>query len=114
MSPIGEFVPPVVQPVTPPPPDSYRIGRNDGIAVGRAQMVGELGLGELYRIVERPTNSAEPWRWMGTFDGKPRTYRTLAAAKGARTQVQAAYDKHRIPMEVAVQRAPVGQWEVIT
>ena len=75
--------------------------------------------GDLYRIVERPTGEVydghpHPWTWAGTIDGKPRTYRSLRAARIARTAVQRAFDKHNIPMEVAVQRAPVGVWEVVT
>lgn len=89
--------------------------------------------GELYRIVERRTEPeitgsyvdpetlgvvrtyrfGESWTPVRTRGGAPRTYTTARAARSAATQLRHSYQRYGIEMEVAVQCAPVGQWEVI-
>ncbi|MEU7814087.1 hypothetical protein [Pseudonocardia sp. NPDC049154] len=72
--------------------------------------------GELYRVVETPsdpTTANGSWRWAGTGWGRPRTYRTLRAARSVASRLRAQYARAGVQMEVAVQRAPVGQWEVV-
>lgn len=75
--------------------------------------------GELYRVVERRTVLVRTYRFGGlwtpvrTRGGAPRTYTTARAARSAATQLRHTYQRYGIEMEVAVQCAPVGQWEVI-
>lgn len=72
----------------------------------------------VYRVVERtvPQDDATdygPWTWSRTSYTHPRTFRTLAVARGQATKTREGFERHDIPMEVAVQRAPVGTWEVV-
>lgn len=70
--------------------------------------------GYLYRVVERPAGSDEEWAHSdcGHY-GRPRTYMTLAAARGQKSSAptRGVYDGPKI--EYAVQRAPVTDWEMV-
>lgn len=76
----------------------------------------DLESGYLYRVVERLQDREDPWTHSdcGRY-GRPRTYMSLAAARGQCSYIrnqQAAYggDHER---EYAVQRAPVTDWEMV-
>lgn len=91
------------------------------VAVRALHRVGALLFSPdyLYRVVERPVYTTDDsglpwggvWKWAGTGWGRPRTYRTLTAARSVASRLRAQYAWAGVQMEVAVQRAPVGAWE---
>lgn len=84
--------------------------------------------GSLFRVVQRPKGSEEEWvpSNYGTY-GRPRTYTTLGAARGQKTQYErkqaedyewrkrTSWQRQDMPkeFEFAVQRAPVVAWEIV-
>lgn len=84
--------------------------------------------GYLFRVVQRPAGSDDEWEHSdcGHY-GRPRTYMTLGAARGQKSQAEASWNRYysdwsrmqeatpppRPRAEFAVQRAPVTDWEVV-
>ena len=71
--------------------------------------------GFLYRVVEW---DADEECWFHTNynqHGKPRTYMTLAAARGVKTSMEHANARYREtnPRKFAVQRMPVEGWKLV-
>jgi hypothetical protein len=86
----------------------------------------DLETGELYRVVQRAAGTDDEWAH-SNYDtyGKPRTYMTLGAARSQKTRFEREHGRHIArqiltgranelrPLEFAVQRAPVTDWEIV-
>lgn len=91
----------------------------------------DLETGELYRVVQRAAGTDNEWvHSCYGATGKPRTYMTLGAARSQKTRFEREHQRHlewlahraatlpaqfggAVPLEFAVQRAPVTAWELV-
>lgn len=69
--------------------------------------------GFLYRVVEWDEDEQVWFHTNYNQHGRPRTYMTLAAAKGVKTSMENTNSRYSHSRKFAVQRMPVEGWELV-
>ncbi len=72
--------------------------------------------GFLYRVVEWDEDDQVWFHTSYSQSGRPRTYMTLAAARGIKTSMENTakrYGRAELGRKFAVQRMPVDGWEMV-